>query len=116
MSLKSINPYNGNLIKTYKEHTLSQIEEKINLGHQAWLNYKETSFSSRTNLMLDLGKNLLVEKEKLAELMALEMGKPLKDGVAEIEKCAAVCEYYASNAENFLKDEIVKTDATKSLI
>lgn len=116
MSIKSINPYNGKVVKTYKEHTLTQIEQKINQGHQAWLKYKETNFPSRANLMLELSNNLLLEKEKLAELMALEMGKPLKDGIAEIEKCAIVCEFYATNAEIFLKDEIVKTEASKSLI
>lgn len=116
MSLKSINPYNGKLIKTYKEHSLSQIDQKIKQGHQTWLKYKKTKFPLRAKLMIQLSKNLILERENLAELMAQEMGKPLRDGVAEIEKCATVCEYYANNAEDFLKDEIVKTDATRSLI
>lgn len=116
MLLKSINPYNGKLIKTYKEHSTEQIERKIKLGHKAWIDLKNTDFSFRAKCMNQLACNLRIKKDDLAKLMALEMGKPLKDGLAEIEKCAAVCEYYAQNAQDFLKDEIIKTEASKSLI
>ena len=51
-----------------------------------------------------------------ARLMAQEMGKPLKDGLAEVEKCAWVCDYYAENAEQFLQTEIIETDARKSIV
>ncbi len=116
MSLKSVNPYNGKLIKTYKEHTSVQIEEKIKQGNKAWLSFKQTDFTLRKKCMLQLAKSLIEEKEKLARTMALEMGKPLKDGTTEIEKCASVCEYYANNAEDFLSDEIIETEASKSFV
>jgi len=116
MSLKSINPYNGKLIKTYKEHTFDQIEKKIKQGNKIWLDFQQTDFSFRVKCMKNLAKHLISEKQKLAKLMALEMGKPLKDGVAEIEKCVSVCEYYATHAQDFLKDEIIETDATKSFV
>ena len=55
-------------------------------------------------------------KAEFARLMAIEMGKPLKQGVAEAEKCAWACEYYADNAEAYLAPEITKTDASKSYV
>ena len=116
MSLKSINPYNGKLIKTYKEHSAEQIEKKIKQGQKTWLEFQKTDFSFRAERMKQLAGLLIKEKEKLAKVMALEMGKPLKDGIAEIEKCASVCEYYADKAEDFLKDELIETEATKSFV
>jgi succinate-semialdehyde dehydrogenase/glutarate-semialdehyde dehydrogenase len=73
-------------------------------------------FSLRSKLLLAVAKILRSRKEELSVLMALEMGKPLPGGRAEIEKCADVCEYYAKNAEQFLKDEPVDTDASKSYV
>jgi succinate-semialdehyde dehydrogenase/glutarate-semialdehyde dehydrogenase len=59
---------------------------------------------------------LLKDKEELARLMTLEMGKPIKQSIAEIEKCAWVCNFYSDNAESFLSDEIIQTDAMKSFV
>lgn len=116
MSLLSINPATGEIINKYKEHSSKQIGKKIMQTHQAWETWKETSFKERTRLMKQLGKLLLLRKQALAELMALEMGKPIKQGLAEIEKCAGVCDYYAINAPTLLKEQLVETDASKSFI
>lgn len=116
MSLLSINPANGKIINKYKEHSLKQIGKKIVQTHQAWETWKETSFKERAIPMKQLAKILLLRKQALAELMALEMGKPIKQGLAEIEKCAAVCDYYAVNAPTLLKEQLVETDASKSFI
>ncbi len=116
MSLKSINPYTGKIIKTYSEYSESKIKAIINQTQAAWYKLLETSFKQRSVWMNNLAKSLLNEKEQLARLMAEEVGKPLKDGIAEIEKCAAVCKYYAENTESFLQDEMVETEATKSYI
>lgn len=116
MVLKSINPFNGKTIKTYKSHNLKQISTKIEQTHHAFLNWRESPFNKRSELMLNLAKVLLAKKEDLAKLMTAEMGKPYLAGLAEIEKCASVCEYYAKEAEGFLKDQMVKTEASKSFI
>ena len=116
MSLKSINPYNGKTIKSYKEHSAKKINSKIEQTHKAWTLWKETSFDGRSSLMKNLAEVLRSKKEELAKLMTLEMGKPYKAGIAEVEKCAWVCEYYAENAESFLKDQVIKTDAAKSFV
>ncbi|OAQ39854.1 succinate-semialdehyde dehydrogenase [Pedobacter psychrophilus] len=116
MTLKSINPFNGKTIKTYKEHSPKEIDKKIAQTHQTWLSWKETTFKERSTLMMNLEKVLKSKKEKLAKLMTEEMGKPYLAGIGEVEKCALVCEYYAKNAKDFLKDQIIKTDASKSFV
>lgn len=114
MAIKSINPVNGELIKSYKEDSQKIVNEKIQDAADMWEKWRRVSFSKKAKLMNAAARVLRKEKNKLAELMATEVGKPLKDGVSEVEKCAAVCEYYAKNAETFLKDVEVKTEAVKS--
>lgn len=63
--------------------------------HAAWLKWKHSKPDERSNLLIAMAKELLNRKTELAQLMAAEMGKPVKQGIAEIEKCAACCEYYA---------------------
>lgn len=116
MVLKSINPFNGKTIKTYTSHNLKQLTTKIEQTHRAFLNWREFPYNKRSELMLSLAKVLLAKKEDLAKLMTAEMGKPYLAGLAEIEKCASVCEYYAKEAKGFLKDQMVKTEASKSFI
>ena len=116
MSLKSINPYTGKVIKSYVEYSEKKIESIIHATHQDWKKLKETTFQERSVWMLNLATALQNEKEELAMLMVQEMGKPIQDAIAEVEKCAHVCEYYAQYAEQFLQDEIVKTEAQKSYI
>ena len=116
MSISSINPVNGELIQEYPADTVNQLREKVELTHQSWLDYRKTSWQTRSAGLDRMAELLLERKQDLARLMALEMGKPLKDGVAEIEKCAAVCQYYAAQGERFLKDETVETAAGKSYV
>ena len=116
MSINSINPANGQVIQSYQPHTSEEVSKIIAGTHQAWEKWRETPYSFRSKLLLAAAKILRSRKEELAILMALEMGKPLQGGQAEIEKCADVCEYYAKNAEQFLKDEPVDTDASKSYV
>jgi len=116
MSIQSINPVNGKVIKSYKEHSLKQVNRKIETTQAAWLQWRNTGFEERAALLKKASALLLKRKEKLAALMAIEMGKPIKDGIAEIEKCASVCDYYAANGADFLTDEAIKTEASKSYV
>lgn len=116
MSIQSVNPVNGKLVKTYKEETEKNITGKIEKAQKAWLTWKESSFLQRASLLINTAKVLRERKEELASLMAIEIGKPVKAGIQEIEKCALVCEYYAENGEQFLKDDLIKTDAGKSFV
>jgi len=114
--IKSINPATGEEIKTYQEMTLNQIESIVSDTNYAFLNWKEKDFSFRKPLMKKAAEVLKKNKKKYAELMTIEMGKPVKQSYAEVEKCAWVCDYYADNAEAFLADVIVDTDASNSFV
>lgn len=116
MSIHSINPINGQIIKSYQPHTAEEVGHIIADTDKAWQKWKETSYSLRSKHLLAAAAILRNRKEELAILMALEMGKPLKGGLAEIEKCAGVCEYYAKNGEQFLQDDLIDTEAQKSYV
>ncbi|QEK51493.1 NAD-dependent succinate-semialdehyde dehydrogenase [Pedobacter aquae] len=116
MNLKSINPYNGKQIATYKQHSQSQLTNKVQKTHKAWISYQQSTLAQRAVWMENLAQQLLLQQEHLAKIVTEEMGKPLQDGLAEVKKCAAVCQYYAKHAAAFLKDEIIDTDAKKSFI
>ncbi len=114
--LKSINPTTGETILTYKTHSEKGVEQIINAVDKTWHHWRSTSFSHRSNLMQNLSSLLKSKKMVLAQLMALEMGKVKKEGIAEIEKCAWVCDYYAQNAELFLENEVISTEAIRSFV
>lgn len=116
MKISSINPANGNNIQEYTLLTDNEIVDKINQTHQAWLGWRKSSHTQRSGLLKKLAAVLNDRKEGLAKLMTLEMGKPIKQGRAEVEKCASVCAYYADNAEGFLKDQPIKTEASNSYV
>ena len=114
--LKSINPAKLQVLKTYPPMQISQVNKIIDLTNNAFERWKETSFSNRSKLMMKAADVLRKKKEEYSNLMTLEMGKPIAQSRAEVEKCAWVCEYYAENAEKFLSDELIETDASKSFV
>src|ERR1700761_8381078 len=116
MNIVSINPANGKLLKKYHAHTPKQVEQKIAQTHKAWLSWKDTSHDERGRLLKNMAAVLDNRKKEFAILMAQEMGKPVNQGVAEIEKCVSVCAYYAENAAKFLSDQLIETEASKSFV
>jgi succinate-semialdehyde dehydrogenase/glutarate-semialdehyde dehydrogenase len=96
--------------------TPRQVADAIDQAHEAWKAWRTVPFSGRGTLMKNAAAILRRRKDELAKLMAIEMGKPLKQGVAEAEKCAWACEYYADEAEAILAPEAFKTDAAKSYV
>lgn len=114
--MKTINPATGKTLRTYKEMEMKEIDsiiQKANMAQQRW---KQKSFEERADYLRKIAGILKERKNELAELMAREMGKPLAQGVGEAEKCAWVCEYYADNAEAFLENDVIATDASKSYV
>jgi succinate-semialdehyde dehydrogenase/glutarate-semialdehyde dehydrogenase len=93
-----------------------QIEKKLQLVTSAFQVHRLTSFTGRAQKMLRAAEIIEKEKNECAQLMTLEMGKPIKAAVVEAMKCAVGCRYYAENAERFLADEIVETGAKRSFI
>ncbi len=114
--LKSINPTTGKIVKTYESHTEKGVEKIINSVDKSWHHWRLTSFTQRATYMQNLSSLLRSRKDELALLMAIEMGKLIREGVSEIEKCAWVCEYYAQNAESFLENETIQTEAYRSYV
>lgn len=114
--LKSIDPTSGKTFNTFEFHTEKGVEKIINSVDKTFHTWRKTPFSHRSRLMLSLSDLLKSKKEELAFLMAHEMGKVKSEGIAEIEKCAWVCEYYARNAESFLQNEMVETQYTRSFV
>ncbi len=112
--IKSINPANGEEIKLYNEHSSAEIEKIISASHHDFLSWQKTDFKYRSEKMKKAAEVLRSKKERLAEIMTLEMGKPINQSKSEVDKCAWVCDYFADNAEKFLQDEIIQTDASKS--
>lgn len=111
MKFHTINPANNSIIQ---EYTLSSPEESVTIARDVYSEYsrwKNTTFVERSALLYSLAGELRKQELFFAELMAMEMGKPILQGKAEVEKCAWACEYYADNAEQFLKPEIIKTEA-----
>lgn len=113
---KSINPTNGEVVNTFQPHSKEDVKEIIGQTHATWHKWKDSSFEERSALLEKASQVLLENKEKYARLMVLEMGKTLKQAIAEVEKCALVCRYYAENGQAFLTDEQIETEATKSFI
>lgn len=116
MPLITINPSTDEIIQEYPEMTPAEVKTAIGKAHEAFQHWRKTSFVERAVLMRRAGQILRERAAEYGRLMALEMGKPVKDGKAEAEKCGWVCDYYADNAEAFLQAEPVVTDASKSFI
>jgi len=116
MSMTAINPANGEKIRDYDEMTPSEVAEAVAESERAFSSWRRTSFEDRAELMRSAAQVLRDHTEEYAILMAEEMGKPVAQGRAEVEKCAWVCDYYADNAAAFLASEPVDTDASKSFV
>ena len=114
--LQSVNPANLQILKTYPQMLPSEVNKIIDLSNNAFEEWSDTSFNFRSELMMKAANVLRSKKEEYSKLMTLEMGKPIAQSRAEVDKCAWVCEYYAENAEKFLTDELIETDASKSFI
>ncbi len=116
MSIIAENPATGEIIKTYDELTPVETKSAIEESHAAFLEWKKTSFEERSILMRKAADVLRDNNEEYSRLMTLEMGKPISQARIETEKCAWVCEYYADNAEKFLAEEIIETEASSSYV
>ena len=110
------NPATGETIKTFTPHTDTEIQAKIAKSQQVFEEYRHISIAQKAVWMNQVAKILEEEKEELGKILTLEMGKTYKSAIAEIEKCAVVCRYYAENAAQFLADIQVQTDAKNSFI
>jgi len=116
MPIASINPTTGETLKSFPALTAAQLEEKLHLAAETFRTYCHTPMADRTRMMQRASEILEGDKQALGKMMTAEMGKPIKAAVAEAEKCAWVCRYYAENARSHLADQVVETNAQTSYV
>src|SRR5690625_4935371 len=114
--LRSINPATGEEIQRIDEMNADEVAAIIDAADEAFSKWRRELIVDRAELLRRAAADLLQRKEKLAALMAREMGKPVTQGKGEIEKCALVCEYYAKNGAGFLEPEVIETDELRSSV
>ncbi|HEX6306812.1 MAG TPA: NAD-dependent succinate-semialdehyde dehydrogenase [Longimicrobiales bacterium] len=116
MSMQSRNPATGEVLETFEELDEADLEHRLERAWHAFATHRRTPFGERARRMRAAAEILEREKRQLGRLMTLEMGKPIGAAVAEAEKCAWVCRYYADNAERFLVAEHVDTGAGSGMV
>ena len=114
--VKSINPYTGAVVNSYKTHTQKEVVDSITKANTRFKMWQKTSFDVRKNIILTVATMFKENAPTYAETITCEMGKPITQAIAEVEKCAWVCEYYAENAALQLADKTIKTDTYKSYV
>lgn len=114
--MKSINPFTAKLIAEYEEFSPKQIEKTIKLLHDGFLKWRENQLVDRCLINSRLAVLLTENKEQLATLITSEMGKPISESLAEIEKCAWLCRHYSDTASLNLEPINIKTDALNSSV
>jgi succinate-semialdehyde dehydrogenase/glutarate-semialdehyde dehydrogenase len=116
MHFDIINPATGEKVNSYPAMPPEQVQDTLAQCHAAQREWRRTSHAERARRMLAAREILLANKDEYARLMALEMGKIYPQGIAEIEKCAWACQYYAETAAGFLSPESIQTEACKSFV
>src|SRR5437762_9627633 len=116
MPFASINPASGEKLKEFSPFNDAEIEKRLSRAEQAFKRYRRTTLAERAELLHGVSELLFQEKQTFAEIITSEMGKLFRDSVAEIEKCARGCRFYAENGARFLEVEPAQTDAAQSYV
>lgn len=116
MVFQSINPATETLEASFDEHTPDQVEEALESAATTFDSWRTSSFKERSRHMVAAAAYLRANKARFALLMTNEMGKPVRQAEAEVEKCAWCCDFYAEKAEEFLQDIDSPSSATESYV
>ena len=116
MAIQTLNPATGEIIKTYEPHKPEEIEKKLSKAVKTFHVWRKIPLDERIQYTKKLRTHLEGNKEKYGMIVTLEMGRPIKDAIAEIDKSIGICTFYIENAHTFLKERHVPTDASKSYI
>jgi succinate-semialdehyde dehydrogenase / glutarate-semialdehyde dehydrogenase len=116
MSIQTINPTTGQVLEAYEETSRSELDQILARAHAMFLEWRTVPFPERTRRMRQAAQVLRTRRAQYARTMTLEMGKPIVQAEAEVEKCAMVCEYYAEHAESFLAPQPRETEASRSYV
>ncbi|MAM35257.1 MAG: succinate-semialdehyde dehydrogenase [Micavibrio sp.] len=115
-TVKTYNPATGELHKTYSLHTKDEAEQIIEDTHEAFLSWRKTPIEERAEIIKNIGKTLSKYKDELTNMMADQMGKPLEQGQQEVDLCAQICEYTATESIKYLQDEERDLEDGKGII
>jgi succinate-semialdehyde dehydrogenase/glutarate-semialdehyde dehydrogenase/succinyl-CoA reductase len=115
-AVSTVNPFDEQIIARHQIMTRVQVGWIVKQARNAYINWKNIGVTKRAEYLHDLAHELRQNKTNLARTCTKEMGKPIRESLSEVEKCAWVMEFYADNGSIFLKDEAVNTDARKSVI
>ena len=116
MAIATINPATGQTLKTFTPLTDAEIESKLALAESTYQEYRKTSYAQRSEWLNRVGDILEKDTEKFAKIMTMEMGKTYQSAIAEAQKCAKVCRFYAEKAPEFLADMPIASDAGSSYV
>src|SRR5262249_37856782 len=116
MSIQSINPTTGEVIESFVPFSDAQIAEALSQAHNAFTHWRRSALAERAALLHRVAKTLRDQKTQLARSATLEIGKPIIEGEAEVEKCAGTCAFSSDNGESFLSAEPVVTNAAASYV
>ena len=116
MSIASINPLNGEVLERFDALSPADIEARLARAAEAFQAHRATPLDKRIAWLREAARLLEAEKEALGRMMTLEMGKPLRSAISEVEKCARLCRFYADEGPSMLADHPVKTDAEASWV
>ncbi|MER3421597.1 MAG: succinate-semialdehyde dehydrogenase, partial [Chloroflexota bacterium] len=116
MAIQSLNPATEAVLATFAEHSWEEVERALSEADTAFRRWREAGFAERAALMRRTAALLRERKARYAGLITAEMGKPIVEAEAEVEKCAWNCDYYAEHAARFLADEPIVTNATESCV
>jgi len=114
--ITTINPETEEVLERYPVLKDSEIEEKINTTYEAQKIGRNFSIGEKKKILQKIAQELNANKNDLALLAQKEMGKPIEQGISEVEKCATTANYYATNMEQFLSPEFITTEAKKSYV
>jgi len=116
VGIASINPFTGEILQTFVPLSDAELAAKLDRAQQAFTQYRQVSIAQRAEWMNRAAEILEQDRERLGKIMTLEMGKTIVSAIAEVEKCALVCRYYAEQAPKFLADAPAQTEATHSFV
>jgi succinate-semialdehyde dehydrogenase/glutarate-semialdehyde dehydrogenase len=114
--MRAVNPTTGEVLREYAEHDRSEVDRRLAGALQAFQAWRRTPLSERGERLRAAAAVLRRDRDPLSRLMTLEMGKPIAQAEAEVDKCAWVCEHYAEHGGEYLADEEIATDASRSLV
>ena len=116
MPIATVNPSTGETLETFDPHSPAEVERRLALAASTFVEWRRVPMDERARRMRRAGEILDERKQEYGRLMTVEMGKPVGPGVAEAEKCALACRFYAEHAAEFLAPERVDTDASESMV